>query len=193
MAATHFSGPVRSSGTETDGAIWVPAHKGMLLSSTAFSAVRVAAGDYCMRATFAGTVSGQAVFSISSDDIMKVGADPDTTLGSRLRGVQVNSVDVIYQITGAALTAHGRSFYTSVFSNNVANAISSTFGGSLSGALATATQTNPYVTRVTLGTPGVIGLNTALTNTTFEVTFTAQNATVLSYYGIMLNVTYNLM
>lgn len=183
---------------ETDGTIWIPAKYASFYTGT-WTDTRVAAGDYCMRKTAADN-AGQTVFYIGSHELGKIGADPNTGpsipgggKASDIRGCQITSIDVVYQVTTTtALDAHTYDLHENTYANNVANAVVSTAGGTLTGTLATAIQTNPYVTRITCGTPFVIGGNTALRSLVLEISWDAAAATVLSYYGIFVNVNYNL-
>lgn len=182
---------------ETDGQIWIPARLASLYTGT-WTDTRVAAGDYCLRKT-AADQAGQAVFYIGSHVLGKIGSDPNRGasvpgggVASDIRGIQIASIDVVYQITTAALDAHSYDIHEATHANNVANAIVSTAGGTLSGTLAVAAQANPYVTRITLGTPYVINANTAARSAVFEISWDAAATSVLSYYGIYLNCNYNL-
>ncbi len=182
---------------ETDGTIWIPAKYASFYTGT-WTDTRVAAGDYCMRKTAAAN-AGQTVFYIGSGLLGKIGADPNTGPGvpgggkaSDIRGFQVTSIDVVYQITTTnPLNSHTYDIHENTYANNVANAVVSTAGGTLTGTLATAVQTNPYVTRITCGTPFIIGGNTALRSVALEISWDAQATMVLSYYGVFLNVNYN--
>lgn len=189
----NTDGNVRAGTKEADGQIFISAPiLGMFFTGT-WTKTRVAAGDYVMRKT-ATDQAGQAVFDLSSLLLMKVGTDPKPSNMARdIRGFMLKSIDVVYGIGTTALDAHTYDIHQVVHANNVANAVTSTFGGTLSGTLATATQSNPYVTRITLGTPAVIGGNTAARGVLLEISWDAAAGSVLDYYGIYCNVDYNLL
>src|SRR5215472_4927737 len=66
------------------------------------------------------------------------------------KGIQVLDCTVVYLVTGAAATTNAFSLNRTVFVNNVANAITNL---PVTGSLSTATQANPYVTKLTVNTP----------------------------------------
>ena len=192
MAESVVSGPLRVQTKETDGGLFVPAKLGSFYTGT-WTDTRIAAGDYVMRKT-ALAQAGQAVFHVGSYLLHKVGADPMSGgLTHDIRGIELSSIDLIYGIGTAALVTHTYDILQTTYANNVANAVVATVGGTLSGALATATQANPYVTRITLGTLYVLGANTALRNVTLEISWDAAATSVLDYYGCYLNFNYNLL
>lgn len=186
---------------ETDGCIWIPAHLFNVRSAlTNWTSTRVAAGDYCIRKS-AADETAFIVFDLTAGILSRIGTDPTTVntadamaAGAHdIRGIQIQSIDVVYQITGGAMDAHTFDIHTAGYANNAPALIASTFGGTLTGTLATAVQANPYVTRITLGTPGVPGLNVAQQNTNLEITSDAGAASVVSYYGLSINCHYNLL
>jgi hypothetical protein len=153
---------------------------------------RVAAGNYVMRKTATAETSN-IVAHISAALLQKIGSDPNTEVAHDIRGFQINSFDVVYGVTTAALAATPTIAMNQVtYSNNVANAVAAA-GGTLTGTFATATQSNPYLVSVTCGTPYVIGGNTADRAVTIEFTAQAASTTVLDIYGIYLRCSYNLL
>lgn len=191
MARSTVSGPFSVLTKETDGGIWIPAKHGSFYTGT-WTDTRVAAGDYAMRKT-AATNAGQAVFYLGANMLTKFGTDPNTEVAHDIRGLQITSIDLVYQITVAALNTHTFDIQANTKANNVANAVVTTPGGTLTGTLAVATQANPYVTNIALGTPYIIGVNTALTDCTLEIAWDAAATSVLTYYGIFVRCNYNLM
>lgn len=186
---------VRSLTKETDGGIWIPAKLASFYTGT-WTDTRVAAGDYGMRKTAAAN-AGQAVFHLSDALLTKIGSDTLTgsyALGGThdIRGFRLTAIDVVYQIGTDVLNTHTAALNQRTFANNVANAVAA-FGGSLTGTLATAVQTNPYVTQITLGTPAIIGGNAADKDVTLELAWDAAATCVLTYYGIYLRTDYNLL
>lgn len=200
MPRTVFAGgPVSVLTKETDGSIWIPASDATIYGGTWVN-TRIAAGNYAMIKN-AADEAGQIVFDLTKGLLTKIGTDP-TSVGSTsdmaagahdIRGVQIQSIDVVFQNITAALDAHTYDIHTAAYVNNIAVVLASTFGGTLTGTLATATQANPYVTRITLGTPSSPGLNSVVQNTNLEISWDAAPTSVLTYYGIFLNVHYNLL
>ena len=204
MARSLVSGPFSARTQERDGGLWIPASAWSFYTGT-WTDTRIAAGDYAMRKTAADN-AGQAVVPVSAYMLQKVGQDPNweatyatipgTTpadLAHDIRGFEIQSIDVVYGIGTAANDAHTYDAHQTTFANNVANAVVSTIGGTLTGTLATATQANPYVTRVTFGTPYVLGSNVALRAIVLEISWDAAATTVLDYYGAYVNYDYNLL
>lgn len=109
--------------------------------------------------------------------------------GPLVRGFQINSVDVIYLITGAALTSIAIGLTKTVFANNVANAVLNMIAKAQNG-LATATQANPYVTNVVVPAPAMITSPDTATLLELDVTTAAGGAFRL--YGFVLRMNYNL-
>lgn len=99
------------------------------------------------------------------------------------RGAQVKSVDVIYSIATLALTSHTPLIKSAVYANNVANAIT-TYGGTISGSLATATQANPYVSTLTLPTP-TFNVS-ADEDVRLQIAVVAQATSVYAFYGLVV-------
>lgn len=193
MARSHVSGPLSVLTQETDGGIWIPATIGWDYYTGTWTKTRIAAGDYVMRKTAAADTT-TPVCHIAASLLQRVGADP--ALGGQthdIRGYEVTSIDLVYAIATAALTTFTYDLQQRTFANNVAVAVSATVGGTLSGALATATQANPYVTRITLGTPYVLGSNVALRDLTLELSVVAALTSAFDLYGCYVNCDYNLL
>ena len=100
------------------------------------------------------------------------------------RGVKIKSVNVVYSIGTAALTTHTATFNKVVYANNAANVVSA-YGGSISGTLATATQAQPYVSTLTMGTPAFD--MTALANLNMEIAVVDPGTSVYKFYGVFIN------
>ena len=190
MSRSTFSGPVSALSAETDGGIWIPAKAGQPYTGT-WTDTRVAAGDYCMRKT-ATAQSGQFVFHVGQALLQKIGADPNTEVAHDIRGIRIDSIDVVYQIGTSDLTSHSIALNGVTYANNTANAVAAA-GGTLTGTMAVTAQTNPYVTNITLATPYVIAGNAADKTVTVEISWNAAAGTVLSYYGIYVKCSYNLL
>ena len=104
-----------------------------------------------------------------------------------MTGVQTCALPI-----SAALNAHTYDLVKATYANNVAVATDATIGGTLSGALATATQANPYLTTVTLGTPYVLGENLTRVAAMLELTVNAAATSVYDLYGVFVRYNYNL-
>lgn len=113
---------------------------------------------------------------------------PRTAL--KLKGYKLLSFDVIYLITGAALTGHTARVDQVVHANNVANAITSVLASGANG-LATATQANPYVTSIALAANQQIYRSITDSNLIVEVSPVTQVAGAYRMYGIDLAFEFN--
>lgn len=102
------------------------------------------------------------------------------------KGHQILDCTIIYQITGAAATANAFSLNRTTFANNVANAIVNV---PVTGALQTAVQANPYVTKLTVNTP--IFETADLSDIIAEVNVTTQVAGAYRFYGCIFHVNFN--
>lgn len=113
---------------------------------------------------------------------------PRTAL--KVKGIKLFSVDVVYLITGAALTAHTIRVDQSNFVNNVALAPSVVLASAANG-LATAIQANPYVTNVALPVAQQIYRNSIDSQLWIEITSTTQVAGAYRLYGFDCLVEFN--
>lgn len=103
---------------------------------------------------------------------------PPTTLPPK--GLRVWKMNVVYLITGAALTTHTINLYRTTYSNNVANSIASPAISTT--ALNTATQANPYVQTISVTTPGFEV--TDISDLIAEVQVTTATSGAYRFYGI---------
>ncbi len=103
------------------------------------------------------------------------------------KGFELVSFDVIYSIGTLALNAHTVTLATTVYANNVATAVTNNAVG---GALATATQANPYVSNITVTVPAFTNpaAGTAVKQV-IELTVNAAVTSVYAYMGINLRFT----
>lgn len=104
------------------------------------------------------------------------------------KGIQINSVDVIYTVAGAALTLAQIAVYKTVFANNVAPAVTALLASGAHG-LPTATQAQPYVTNVPLTTVAFLTDNDV--EPIVELDLTTQVGGSLKLYGIVLRCNFN--
>ena len=189
MAETRFSGPVRANTKETDGELFIPASDFQFDVGT-WTLTRSAVGNYFMRKTAAANTSNPSI-SVQARVLKKIGADPGSSAHD-IRGVQVTAIDVLYAIATDVLTAHTAAFRRSTYANNAA-VVTAAVGGALAGALATATQANPYLTALTPATPFVLGNNVTDVADWFELTVTATATCVYDLYGVFVRFSYNLL
>lgn len=220
---SRFSGPIRSSTAESDGEIVVPGHQFRFAGGT-WLFTRSAIGNYFMRKPAIAASDGavlclsQLFKKVGTDPItdqldsaslstaetgeyIAQAADQgnfQNALGgptARTRGFKVSSIDVIYGITTLAIaTAHTIALRRTTYATGVAPSVA-TIGGSLSGSLATATNAQPYVTTITVGTPFIIGSNTTdvLDWLEINVDTTGGATTVYDLYAVVLKGSYNLL
>ncbi len=113
---------------------------------------------------------------------------PRTAL--KLKGIQINSINLIYLITGAALTTHTCRLDKSAFANNVALASTSVLASAANG-LQTAIQANPYCTEIAMPASFQVYQISDLSEYWFEVTATTQAAGAYRLYGARAKVTFN--
>ncbi len=102
----------------------------------------------------------------------------------RPRTVKIKSIDFIYSIGTLALTSQTPTISTVTYANNAAVAVAA-HGGSISGSLATATQANPYVSTLTLGTPAFT--TTTLVDVRIQVAIVAAATSTYDFYGLIVN------
>ena len=105
------------------------------------------------------------------------------------KGFQINSIDVVYLITGAALTSIAVGLTKTVFANNTANAVTSLLTKAQNG-LALAIQANPYVINVAVPSPAM--LVSADTEALIELDVTTPASSAFRLYGFVLHCSYNL-
>ena len=108
--------------------------------------------------------------------------------GAVKKGVQVNSVDVIYTVAGLALALAQIGLTSTVFANNVAPTVTSLITLGANG-LPTAIQANPYDTNVAVGTP--VFVTTKDTEILLNVKLTAGATGTALFYGVNLNCSFN--
>lgn len=160
-------------GEHTDGAIFVPPQN-IHISGTA-TLTRNASGNWSINQGASSTV----YYMIPLSPWFR------TTSG---KGVKITSVDISYMISGAALTTHSYAAQSTTYANNTANAVAA-FGGTWTGTLETAIQTNPYLTTLTPGTPA--WFNTADAFVHLELTVTTAAGGAYRLQGAYIKYTYN--
>lgn len=134
-----------------------------------WTVTRVAQGNYVSRHTPADETS-----------IIAIDITPQIRTAAS-KGFRLDSFDVVYAIAANALDAHTVVLDRIAYANNVAVSVTSV---AITGALATATQANPYVTNVAVDTPAFD--NTADSKYVIELTVNNAAASEYDYYGIML-------
>jgi hypothetical protein len=192
------TGELSCTQAHTDGYAFLPAYEvcntfNATTPTNRFTATRVASNDWALGhpnglANAAETIS---VACTLNSFIQRVGCT---------KGIKINSLDYVYQITGVALTSHtiacnsgttgfpsgclGGALATTVYANNAADVIGSPLHTNTT--LQTATQTNPYLTNIPITTPAFLpgNIRTALT---FDTTMVTQANTLVRIYGIGVN------
>lgn len=134
-----------------------------------WTTTRIAQGNYVSRHTAADETS---VIAIDITPQIRVAAS---------KGFRLDSFDYIYSIGTLAMDAHSVVLDRIAYANNVAVSVTSV---PLTGALATATQANPYVTNVAVTTPAF----DVTADSKYVMEITADNALTTDYdfYGVML-------
>jgi hypothetical protein len=103
------------------------------------------------------------------------------------RGFELTSFDVIYSIATLALVSNAATLNTVVYANNVAVAVTA---NATTGALATATQAQPYVTNLTVNVPAFNNPTAGQSiKQVIEITVNAAATSVYSIYGVNLRFT----
>jgi hypothetical protein len=138
-------------------------------SAGTWTRTRVAQGNYAQVKT-------------QADDTTIIGIDVSPQIrAAAAKGFRLDSFDVIYQVTNAALDAHSVTLDRIEYADNAAVSVNSI---AITGTLATATQANPYLTNVAVDSPAFDV--TADSKYIIEVTVDAAATSDYSWYGIML-------
>lgn len=161
------------NGELNDSKLFLPAHSLASTDSSNLATTRIAQRDWALARTATGAETYNVVFTLTEH--IRTFAN---------KGFRLDSLDVCYQVTTAALTTHTYVLSTRTFANNTANVLANI---TTTGTLATATQTLPYVTTITVTSPTF--QNTALVETLFEIQSVMANTGVYRLYGIQLNFT----
>lgn len=112
----------------------------------------------------------------------------DTSQTYRKKGIQINDVTLVYSIAGAALTSQTLGLTNTLFSNNVAPVVTNLIAQGANG-LATAVQTQPYVTKIAVPSPQFIV--TDLTQYQLELDITTPVSSTYDLLGAFLHVNLN--
>ena len=176
----NTDGTVDFSIGKADGYVFVPALTACRSDGTAYTVTRVAAGDWAFRRTLNIHEVQNWVCSLNSV-LQRVGGT---------RGIKITSIAIHQQIVTAALgfATWGR-LGTKAYANNTANDVGP--DRATAPTLPTATQTNPYLTTVTVTTPLYLPANT---NQELNFEFAVEGSTssgsgVHTLYGFGANYT----
>lgn len=190
----RFADLVISDVPFSDGKIFIGPSEPALITAGAIT--RNAAGDVSINIGAAATetivcqIQGLLSKLLAAGASQGVGADGKylvTGDSPVAKGVQIVDITVIDLITGAALTAHTIRVDKTVFVNNVAAAISAVLAVGANG-LPTATQANPYVTKVPVTSTMDVTDNDVIT---IEMVATTQGGGAYRWYGFVLHCNYN--
>lgn len=158
--------------TGSDISIFVPLSNILAVGGT-WTPTRIADNDVVLRKTAAADTS----YLVAS-----LRPWLQTTTG---KGFKVKTVSAVYSIGTAALTSQAATVSAVTYANNTAVAVAA-HGGTVSGSLATATQANPYVSTLTLGTQTFDV--TALTDVRIQIAIVAAATSAYDFYGLFVGV-----
>ncbi len=134
-----------------------------------WTVTRLAQGNYALVKSAAADTS---IVSFDITPMIQIAAS---------KGFRLDSFDMIYSIATDVLVAHTLTLDRITYSNNLAVSINSV---AVTGALATATQAQPYLTNVVVDVPAF--LVTADSKYVLELTVNANGTTAYNLYGMML-------
>lgn len=121
------------------------------------------------------------------------GANLPTVLGAakqpQPKGLQINWIDVIYQVLGVALTSATFQLTNTVFANLVAPVVTNPVALGANG-LTTAVAAQPTRTRITLATPAFSILDGS--ELIANLNLVSPAGSTVKFYGAILGVTFNL-
>ena len=144
----------------------------MLINAGTWTMTRIAQGNYGLVKTAANDTS-----------IVAFDITPQLVIAAS-KGFRLDSFDVIYSVGTLALDAHSVTLDEITYADNSAVSVSNI---AITGALATATQANPYVTNVAVDTPAY--LVTADSKYVIELTVDAAATSAYTLYGLNLRFT----
>ncbi len=104
------------------------------------------------------------------------------------KGLQINSIDVIYTVANVAASVATVGLTKTVFVNNVAPAVTNIIALGANG-LPTTAQALPYVTNVAVPTPAMITASD--TEVVANVNLTAGSGGTVTFYGIVIKASFN--
>lgn len=162
---------ILTSVNKTDNVLFIPISKVQTIGGT-WTPTRIAQNNIVLRKTAAADTT---YLNATLRDAFR------TSTG---KGIKVKSVDVLYSIGTAALTTHTAVIDSVTYANNTAVAVAS-HGGTLSGTLAIATQANPYLSTITLGTQSFAVTDNQ--DIRMEVAVVAAATSAYDFYGFIVN------
>ncbi len=109
-------------------------------------------------------------------------------LGPIPKGMQINSIDVIYTVAALAAAVATVGLTTTTFANATAPVVTNLIALAANG-LPTAVQATPYVKNVAVATPAM--LITADTEVIANVNFTGGATGTVDFYGIVVHCSFN--
>jgi hypothetical protein len=164
-----------ASPERADGIVFIPAYKGCIADNALLIPARVAANDWAL----ARTAGGAETYNIACS------LDLDLSRTTAGKGVKINSLSVVYQITTQNLTTHTWGKVATVtYANGAANTVSAALETPI--VLNTAAQANPYVQTATIAAPAY-GPAATLVTVNVEWQAVMQNAGVYRVYGVAVN------
>jgi hypothetical protein len=145
-------------------------------TATPMIRVRIATGDWAL----ARTAAGAETQNIECSFVL-----PQQVTANK--GYRIDNFSLVHQITVVNLTtATFQQLSTTVYANNVANAVAQ-YGGAPTITMPTVVQANPYVTAATLAAPAF--QNTTNAQVTVDWQVVMANTGVYRVYGVIVNLT----
>ena len=192
MPSTEIAGAYFADQPHSGGLITIL--PGDLVFSSNFSIVRLAAGQWALQDTTNAAAQAAAPFDyglftrlLEYPDIQTLSPGLFGPVPAVAKGTQVNDIEVVYSVAGAALTSISVNLYQNIFANNTAivqNAIPLN-----SVTLPTATQSNPYVIDIPVTTPQFF--TTDLETIVLELVVTPGAGCTFDLYGFLLHCSFN--
>lgn len=159
---------------QTDGQLFMGPESVFAKSAGTWTITRIAQADYGL---VHSTADDTGILAIDLTPAIRTAAS---------KGQKLTTMNVVYKNITGAMDAHTATLDKVCYVNNVAVAVTSV---PITGTLATATQTQPYDSVLTVTTPAY--LNTADCRYTLEITANNSATSVYTFYGVGLNFSRN--
>lgn len=164
-----------------DGVVWIPATSipAICFTTGTWTLTRLAAGDYAWVHT-----DGDETSTIEIP--LTAGMLRRTTASA---GIQILGLRYVWFAGTANMDAHTYDILDAVYADQVAVSVGTSYGGTLTGTLATVKQTTPQVATITTGTDTFLS---DLQGLLLQVTANNAATTVYRTYGVFLDCAYKL-
>ena len=194
--ATPAAGLLYKIVPSTDASLFFVTPEGLLLRALSYASTALDQEQYGTAASVPGP---STVANTGSPSGLLIGHPPLTqaqmaTLGNIQRGpipkgIQINSVDVIYQVLAVTAVAATVGLTTTKFANLVAPSVANLIALAANG-LPTAIGAQPQVTNVVVPAPAMITPNVD-TQVILNINLTAGNGGTINFYGAVLKCSFN--